>query len=159
MYIKPEETYEITLLFQLITRQFQDISNFSARRLKRGRKNSTVSDKHFGSGCFSYENDQKYHLPKKRTEPWLCWSLHLYTGICNFVKTVCLNFHFPWNWSTTFILISNFRNWKVWKWDYLLKTESKSNERSLKLIQMLKSWEGSLSERSPDLLSWAEKQV
>ena len=39
------------------------------------------------------------------------------------------------------------------------ETESKSNERSLKLIQMLKSWEGSLSERSPDLLSWAEKQV
>ena len=39
VYIKPDETYEITLLFQLITRQFQDISNFSARRLKRGKKN------------------------------------------------------------------------------------------------------------------------
>jgi hypothetical protein len=159
MYIKPEETYEITLLFQLITRQFQDISNFSARRLKRGNFFFLQSLTNILTAvALIMKTIKNITYQTKRTEPWLCWSLHLCTGICNFVKTVCLNFYFPWNWSTTFILISNFRNWKVWKWDYW-KTESKSNERSLKLIQMLKSWEGSLSERSPDLLSWAEKQV
>ena len=69
MYIKPEETYEITLLFQLITRQFQDISNFSARRLKRGKKNLQSLTNILAAVALIMKTIKNITYQTKRTEP------------------------------------------------------------------------------------------